>query len=123
MTTRPSKEFKTFSNPYPQHNYLIEMTCPEFTCLCPMTGQPDFATINIAYVPDQICIELKSLKLYLWTYRDQGNYHEAVTNQILADLVSACQPREMTVKAAFNTRGGISTTITVNYPDPPSERI
>ena len=119
MSTRPSKDFETFPNPYPKHNYFIEMTCHEFTCLCPMTGQPDFATIHIAYVPDQICIELKSLKLYLWSYRDQGNYHEAVTNQILDDLVATCQPRKMTIKADFNVRGGIHTTITVHYPDQP----
>ena len=115
MTT-PSKNLETFANPRPERDYEINMECPEFTCVCPRTGQPDFATIRINYVPDQICIELKSLKLYLWSYRNQGAFHEAVVNQILDDLVAACRPRKMTVTGDFNVRGGIHTTVTVAYP-------
>lgn len=91
------------------------MECPEFTCVCPLTGQPDFATIRIRYVPAGLCVELKSLKLYLWSYRDQGTFHEAVTNQILDDLVKALQPKSMTVVGDFNVRGGIHTTVSVTY--------
>ena len=115
MATRPSKQFETFVNPRPERDYDIEMECPEFTCVCPRTGQPDFATIQIRYVPDQLCVELKSLKLYLWSYRDEGAFHEAVINKILDDLVQACQPRKMTVVGDFNIRGGIHTTITASY--------
>jgi 7-cyano-7-deazaguanine reductase len=115
MATRPSPELATFSNPRPERNYEINMECPEFTCVCPRTGQPDFATIRITYVPDKLCIELKSLKLYLWSYRDQGAFHEAVINKILDDLVAACQPRKMTVVGDFNVRGGIHTTVTAAY--------
>lgn len=115
MTT-PNKNLETFANPRPERDYEINMECPEFTCVCPRTGQPDFATIRINYVPDQICIELKSLKLYLWSYRNQGAFHEAVVNQILDDLVAACRPRKMTVTGDFNVRGGIHTTVTVAYP-------
>ena len=111
MATQPSKQFETFANPRPERDYEIEMECPEFTCVCPRTGQPDFATIRIHYVPDQLCVELKSLKLYLWSYRDEGAFHEAVINKILDDLVQACQPRKMTVVGDFNIRGGIHTTI------------
>ena len=96
----------------PERDYEINMECPEFTCVCPRTGQPDFATIRIRYVPDQLCVELKSLKLYLWSYRDEGAFHEAVINKILDDLVQACQPRKMTVVGDFNVRGGIHTTVT-----------
>jgi 7-cyano-7-deazaguanine reductase len=92
------------------------MEAPEFTCVCPRTGQPDFATIRIRYIPDQLCVELKSLKLYLWSFRDQGAFHEDVINQILDDLVEACRPRKMTVIGDFNVRGGIHTTITASYP-------
>ncbi|HUF40504.1 MAG TPA: preQ(1) synthase [Verrucomicrobiae bacterium] len=115
MATRPSPELATFSNPRPERDYEINMECPEFTCVCPRTGQPDFATIRITYVPDKLCIELKSLKLYLWSYRDQGAFHEAVINKILDDLVAACQPRKMTVVGDFNVRGGIHTTVTAAY--------
>jgi len=116
MASTPSKQLETFPNPEPKRDYVITMDCPEFTCVCPKTGQPDFATINITYTPDQTCIELKSLKLYLWSFRDEGHFHEAVTNQILNELVAACQPRKMTVTGVFNVRGGIQTTITANYP-------
>ena len=115
MATQPSKAIETFANPKPERDYQIDMECPEFTCVCPRTGQPDFATIRITYVPDQICVELKSLKLYLWSYRDEGAFHEAVINKILDDLVAACQPRKMTVTGDFNVRGGIHTTITATH--------
>ncbi len=115
MATQPSKILETFANPRPQRDFEINMECPEFTCVCPKTGQPDFATIRITYVPDKICLELKSLKLYLWSYRNEGAFHEAVTNQILDDLVAACQPRQMTVVGDFNVRGGIHTTVTASY--------
>ncbi len=109
----PSKQLATFANPRPGRDYRITFECPEFTCLCPMTGQPDFATIVIEYVPDQLCVELKSLKLYLWSYRDEGAFHEAVTNRICDDLVAAIVPRQVTVTGKFLVRGGISTTVTV----------
>jgi 7-cyano-7-deazaguanine reductase len=115
MATRPSKELDTFPNPKPGRDYHINFDCPEFTCLCPMTGQPDFATIVIDYVPDQLCVELKSLKLYLWSYRDEGAFHEAVTNRICDDIVAAIAPRSITVTGKFWVRGGISTTVTVNH--------
>lgn len=118
MATRPSKELETFNNPSPERDYEINMECLEFTCICPRTGQPDFATIRINYVPDRLCVELKSLKLYLWSYRDEGAFHEAVINRILDDLVQACQPRKMTVVGDFNVRGGIHTTVTTAYPQP-----
>ena len=108
-------EIETFPNPFPGRDYTIEMECPEFTCLCPKTGQPDFATLYISYVPDKICLELKSLKIYLVSYRNEGGFHEAVTNIILDDLVSACRPRKMTIVGEFNVRGGIHTTITVEH--------
>jgi 7-cyano-7-deazaguanine reductase len=115
MATRPSREIETFPNPRPERDYEISMECPEFTCICPRTGQPDFATIRINYVPDKLCVELKSLKLYLWSYRDEGAFHEAVTNKILDDFVQACRPRKITVVADFNVRGGIHTVITAEY--------
>ena len=118
MATAPSKELETFGNPRPERDYEIHMECPEFTCMCPRTGQPDFATIRIDYVPDRLCVELKSLKLYLWSYRDEGAFHEAVVNRILDDLVQACRPRRMTVTGDFNVRGGIHTTITAAYQQP-----
>lgn len=117
MATKPSKQLETFPNPMPGRDYHIAFDCPEFTCLCPLTGQPDFATIAINYVPDQRCIELKSLKLYLWSYRDEGAFHEAVTNRICDDLVAATAPRSLTVVGTFSVRGGISTTVTVSYPN------
>lgn len=116
MPTKPSRKLKTFPNPNPERDYTIAMECPEFTCLCPMTGQPDFATFRIEYVPDRLCVELKSLKLYLWSYRNEGAFHEAVTNRILDDLVGALAPRRMKIEADFNVRGGIHTLVTVAFP-------
>lgn len=110
-----NRTLEAFPNPRPERDYEIRFECPEFTCLCPKTGQPDFATIRIRYVPDRLCVELKSLKLYLWSYRDQGHFHEAVTNQILDDLVRAVAPREMTVEGDFLVRGGIHTVVVVEY--------
>jgi 7-cyano-7-deazaguanine reductase len=115
VATLPSKTLDTFPNPRPERDYAIHMECPEFTCVCPRTGQPDFATLRINYVPDKFCIELKSLKLYLWSYRNEGAFHEAVVNKILDDLVGACRPRKMTVTGDFNVRGGIHTTVTATY--------
>jgi 7-cyano-7-deazaguanine reductase len=115
MTTRPSKQLETFPNPRKTRDYHIVFDCPEFTCLCPMTGQPDFATITIDYVPDELCVELKSLKLYLWSYRDEGAFHEAVTNQICDDIVAAIQPRAITVNGKFWVRGGITTSVIVTH--------
>ena len=119
MTTKPSKALQTFANPNPERNYEIVMECPEFTCLCPVTGQPDFATFEIRYVPDKLCVELKSLKLYLWSFRDEGAFHEAVTNRILSDLVAAVTPRWMEVKGRFNVRGGIVTAVTATHGERP----
>ncbi len=118
MSTSPSKTLETFENPKLEPDYTIHIEVPEFTCLCPKTGQPDFATIQIDYVPDQSCVELKALKMYIWSFRDKGAFHEAVTNQILNDLVSACQPRFMRVSADFNVRGGIYTTVVVEHRNP-----
>ncbi len=115
MKKQPVKEIEVFLNPHPDRDYEINMECPEFTCLCPKTGQPDFAVILIHYVPDKQCIELKSLKLYLWSYRNEGGFHEKVVNQILDDLVAACKPRRMKVTGDFNVRGGIHTSVTVEY--------
>lgn len=117
MSTRPdrTKGIETFSNPNPKRSYTISFDCPEFTCLCPKTGQPDFATIRIEYVPDELCVELKSLKLYLWSFREEGAFHEAVTNRILDDLVAAVAPRRMTVVGDFNVRGGIRTVVTATF--------
>ena len=115
MSTAPSKELETFPNPNPGRDYEIRFDCPEFTCVCPKTGQPDFATIRIRYTPDQKCVELKSLKLYLWSFRDQGHFHEAVTNMILDDLVAATDPRHMTVEGDFLIRGGITTVVVASH--------
>ncbi len=115
MSTEPSKSLETFENPNPSRDYEIRFHCPEFTCVCPKTGQPDFAEFEISYVPDQLCVELKSLKLYLWSYRNEGHFHEKVTNMILDDLVKAISPREMTVIGDFNVRGGIGTQVIVSY--------
>jgi 7-cyano-7-deazaguanine reductase len=112
MPSMPSKDLATFPNPRPERDYLIAFNCPEFTCVCPMTAQPDFATIRIEYVPDRLCVELKSLKLYLWSYRDEGAFHEAVTNRILDDLVAAIAPRYIKVVGDFAVRGGIHTLVT-----------
>ena len=116
MTTRPGKQLETFANPRPGRDYHIAFECPEFTCLCPITGQPDFATISIDYVPDELCVELKSLKLYLWSYRDRGAFHEAVTNQILDDLVALLAPRRLSVTGDFLVRGGIHTVVEARHP-------
>ena len=115
MPSRPSKQLQTFPNPAPERDYRIRMEIPEFTCLCPMTGQPDFAVLTLDYVPDRACVELKSLKLYVWSYRDQGAFHEAVTNKILGDLVRAVRPRYMKLEARFNVRGGIHTSVIVEH--------
>ncbi len=115
MVAGRSKELETFANPRPERDYEINLECPEFTCVCPRTGQPDFATIRIQYVPDSLCIELKSLKLYLWSYRNEGAFHEDVTNRILDDLVQACRPRSMSVVGDFNVRGGIHTVVTASH--------
>ena len=117
MATKPTRILESFENPNPDRDYEIEFDCPEFTCLCPLTGQPDFAHLRITYVPHQKCVELKSLKLYLWSYRDQGAFHEKVTNQVLDDLVAAVQPRLMDVQGKWFVRGGITTNITVSYVD------
>ena len=115
MPTKPQKLLETFPNPEPDREYEIHFTCQEFTCVCPRTGQPDFATIRITYVPDKTCVELKSLKLYLWSYRDEGHFHEAVTNRILDDLVAATRPRRMEIEGDFNVRGGIHTVVKARY--------
>ena len=108
-------KIETFPNPFPGRDYNIDMECPEFTCLCPKTGQPDFGILDISYIPNKLCIELKSLKIYLTSYRNEGGFHEKVVNIILDDLVSACKPREMKIVGDFNVRGGIHTTVTVDY--------
>jgi len=115
MPTRPSRRLATFPNPQPGRDYLIHMEIPEFTCLCPKTGQPDFATLTLDYIPEGKCVELKSLKLYVWSYRNEGAFHEAVTNRILDDLVRATLPRFMRLKARFFVRGGIFTTVTAEH--------
>lgn len=118
MATAPSQNLETFPNPQPERDYTIRIRVPEFTCLCPKTGQPDFAELTLEYVPDARCVELKSLKLYVWSYRDEGAFHEAVTNRILADLVEATAPRFMRLTAEFNVRGGIYTTIVAEHRAP-----
>jgi 7-cyano-7-deazaguanine reductase len=118
MSTQPSKDLETFPNPHPERDYTIRIRTPEFTCLCPKTGQPDFATLQLEYVPDQACIELKSWKLYVWSFRDEGAFHEDISNRILNDLVKACQPRFMRLHAEFNVRGGVYTDVTVEYRQP-----
>lgn len=113
MTEKPKLEL--FDNPYPKRNYTVTIRCPEFTSVCPKTGQPDFGTILIEYIPDQLCIELKSLKLYMQSFRNKGIFYESLTNEILDDLATACQPRWMKVISTFTPRGGISTDICVEY--------
>lgn len=115
MSTQPNRDLETFPNPTPERDYTIRMTMPEFTCLCPKTGQPDFATLHLEYVPDEKCVELKSLKLYIWSFRDEGAFHEAVTNQILDDLVAATRPRFLRIRAEFWVRGGIDTEIVAEH--------
>jgi len=112
-STKPSRQMETFSNPKKKRDYEIEVSYPEFTCICPVTGQPDFATINIQYVPSEVCVELKSLRNYLWSYRNKGAFHEAVTNKIADDLIKLMTPRWLMVEAEFHTRGGLSTTVRV----------
>ena len=118
MSTQPSKQLETFDNPMPERDYTIRIEVPEFTCLCPKTGQPDFATLYLEYVPDQRCVELKSLKLYVWSYRDEGAFHEKVTNTILDDLLAATSPRFMRLTAKFNVRGGIYTSVVAEHRKP-----
>jgi 7-cyano-7-deazaguanine reductase len=113
MPSQPSEHIETFPNPAPEHDYTIHMNMPEFTCLCPRTGQPDFATLELEYVPDRLCIELKSIKLYVWSFRNRPAFHEAVTNEIIDHLVRAVAPRFMRLNAHFNVRGGIGTRISV----------
>jgi 7-cyano-7-deazaguanine reductase len=115
MPSSPTREIQTFPNPAPDRDYTIHIAIPEFTCLCPVTGQPDFAVMDLSYVPDQRCVELKSLKLYIWSFRDEGAFHEAVTNRILDDLVAALQPRYARLTARFNVRGGTYPTIVTDY--------
>jgi 7-cyano-7-deazaguanine reductase len=116
MPTRPSRQLVTFPNPAPRREYVIRHECPEYTALCPVTGQPDFGTVVVTYAPAARCIELKSLKLYLWSFRDEGHFFEQVTNRILDDLVKACRPRWMTVIGRFNVRGGIGSTVVARHP-------
>lgn len=111
MPTTPTKQLETFANPAPDRDYTIRMRIPEFTCLCPRTGQPDFATLDLEYVPDRLCVELKSLKLYIWSFRDRGAYHEAVTNEIADHLDATLRARFLRLTARFNVRGGIDTTV------------
>ena len=115
MSTEASTTLDSFANPNPERDYTIHIDTPEFTCLCPLSGQPDFASIEVQYVPDQLCLELKALKLYFWSYRDQGAFHEAVTNEILSDLVRTCEPRFMRLTAEFNVRGGVYTTVVAEH--------
>ncbi|MBT8138037.1 MAG: preQ(1) synthase [Gammaproteobacteria bacterium] len=115
---QPSRELEAFPNPEPGRDYTIRISIPEFTCLCPKTGQPDFATLHIEYVPDGLCVELKALKMYVWSYRNEGAFHEAVTNQILADLTGAIEPKFMRLRAEFNVRGGIYTTVVAEHRQP-----
>lgn len=126
MPSQPSTELETFVNPMPERDYTIRIRIPEFTCLCPKTGQPDFATLHLEYVPDRRCVELKALKFYIWSYRDQGAFHEAVTNRILDDLAAACAPRFMRLTSEFNVRGGLYTTVVAEHRQPgwhPPERV
>ena len=113
MPSQPTSDLETFANPRPEHDYTIRMRIPEFTCLCPKTGQPDFATLELEYVPDRTCVELKSLKLYIWSFRDRGAFHEAVTNEIADHLARAVAPRFLRLQARFKVRGGIHTRVIV----------
>jgi len=118
MPSHRTRSLETFDNPAPARDYTIRIDIPEFTCLCPKTGQPDFAHFELAYVPDRLCIELKSLKLYIWSFRDEGHFHEAVTNQILDDIVAACRPRFVRLSGRFNVRGGTYPTIVTEHRAP-----
>lgn len=115
MAGKPTQKLEIFANPNPDRDYTIHIEIPEFTCLCPKTGQPDFATLYIDYVPDESCVELKSLKMYIWSFRDQGAFHEAVSNEILEHIVSAIQPRFIRLTARFNVRGGLYTTVVTEH--------
>ncbi len=118
MPSQPSKNLQAFPNPRPGRDYEVRFDCPEFTCLCPLTGQPDFATIRIRYTPHEQCLELKSLKLYLWSYRNEGAFHEKVTNQIADDIVAAIAPKRLRVEGEFAVRGGIGTVVVVEHTAP-----
>jgi 7-cyano-7-deazaguanine reductase len=118
MPSQPTKDLETFENPTPTRDFQIHIEIPEFTCLCPKTGQPDFATLFLDYIPDARCVELKSLKLYIWSFRDEGHFHEAVTNRILDDLVRATEPRYMRLTSKFYVRGGIFTNVVADYRKP-----
>lgn len=118
MSTKPSRDLVPLDNPAPQNRYRVEISTPEFTCVCPVTGQPDFATIRISYEPAAKIVELKSVKLYLWAFRNEGHYHEAVVNRILGDLVDALQPHYMCVEGEFNVRGGVYTTVRAEHGSP-----
>lgn len=118
MPTRPSRKLETFPNPAPDRDYVVRHVCPEYTALCPVTGQPDFGTIVVRYVPDRRCVELKSLKSYLWSFRNEGHFFEQVTNRILDDLVAAMRPRRITVTGRFNVRGGITTRVVARWRQP-----
>ncbi len=118
MPSQPSRELEVFPNPQPGRDYTIRIRIPEFTCLCPKTGQPDFADLTLEYVADQLCVELKALKNYIWSFRDEGAFHEAVTNSILSDIAEATQPRFMRLTADFNVRGGIYTTVVAEHRNP-----
>ena len=118
MPSKPSDDLETFANPNPAHDYTVRMQIPEFTCLCPKTGQPDFTTLDLEFVPDRLCVELKSLKLYIWSFRDRGAFHEAVTNEIADRLARAMDPRFLRLSARFNVRGGIYTTVVVERRQP-----
>jgi len=115
MPSEPTRTLETFDNPRPGRDYTIRMTIPEFTCLCPKTGQPDFATLELEYVPDRLCLELKALKVYVWSFRDEGHFHEDVTNRIADDLVAACAPRFLRLTGRFNVRGGIWTNVVAEH--------
>lgn len=115
MPSQPSKTLETFPNPKSERDFLISMRMPEFTCLCPKTGQPDFATLYLDYIADELCVELKALKLYLWSFRQEGAFHEAITNKIADDLVAAVNPRYLRLKAEFYVRGGIYTTVVAEH--------
>lgn len=115
MSSKPSKDLEVFDNPNPNRDFTIKIDMPEFSCLCPKTSQPDFATLHLEYIADKLCVELKSLKMYIWSYRNEGAFHEAVTNKILDDLIEATNPRFMRLKAVFNVRGGIYTTVVVEH--------
>ena len=115
MSTRPSKNLETFANPNPERDFTIHIRVPEFTCLCPLTGQPDFATLRIDYIADERCVELKALKMYMWSFREEGGFHEAMTNRILSDLVAVTDPRFMRVTGEWNVRGGVYTTVVVEH--------